>query len=114
MQWDNVARTGNPTRSDQVNKVVKMVKKHEVRHQGVDSKARRPIEWREFTRMLEIMRENAKKEVSAFGKRKQLLAKTLFSLQWHMISQMDDMCHVSFDNVTSNPSFSFALCLRMR
>ena len=75
MQWDNVARTGNTTRSDQVNKVVKMVKKHEVRHQGVDSKARRPIEWREFTRMLEIMRENAKKEVSAFGKRKQLLAK---------------------------------------
>ena len=31
-----------------------------------------------------------------------------------MISRMDDMCHLSFDNVTNNPSFPFALCLRMR
>ena len=31
-----------------------------------------------------------------------------------MISRMDDMCHLCFDNITSNPSFSFALCLKLR
>ena len=31
-----------------------------------------------------------------------------------MISRVDDMCHLSFENITNNPSFPFALCLKLR
>ena len=114
MQWDNIHRLGNPTRSAQVNKVIKLVKKYEVRQQGVQSQARRPIEYNEFTKMLDEMRANTEKETTAVEKRKYWSTKCLFSLQWHMISRLDDMCHLCFENITNNPSFSFALCLRMR
>lgn len=30
-----------------------------------------------------------------------------------MISRLDDMCHLSFENLSNNPPFPFALCLRM-
>lgn len=31
-----------------------------------------------------------------------------------MISRMDDMCHLCFNNITNNPSFSFVLYLKLR
>ena len=114
MQWDDITSIGNATKSKLVNDCIKKVKKCEVRHQGVESKARRPLEWREFIAILEELKKRASKEKTNCEKRKFILCRALFALQWHMISRMDDMCHLSFDNITNNPSFAFALCLKLR
>ena len=40
MTWNVTTQQGNPTKSTEVNNLIKMVKKSEVRHVGVPSKAR--------------------------------------------------------------------------
>jgi hypothetical protein len=57
MPWNPVSGQGNPTRSIEVNTLIKKVKKKEVRKQGVASKARRAITHVEFRRMQSILRE---------------------------------------------------------
>ena len=41
MAWNSLTNTGNPTRSLQVNNLIKRVRKHEVRRTGKESQARR-------------------------------------------------------------------------
>ena len=43
MPWNAVSGQGNPTRSIEVNTLIKKVKKKEVRKEGVSSKARRAV-----------------------------------------------------------------------
>ena len=43
MPWNAISGQGNPTRSIEVNTLIKKVKKKEVRKQGVSSKARRAV-----------------------------------------------------------------------
>ena len=47
MAWDPIRNEGNPTRSDLVNDLIKKVKRFEVRQEGVESSARRPLEYKE-------------------------------------------------------------------
>ena len=58
MQWNVETGTGNPTRSVQVNELIKWVKKLEVRKQGKASSARRAIEAPEFEQTIEILQES--------------------------------------------------------
>ena len=46
--WDDVLNRGNPTKAKEVNEMIKRVIKHEVRHEGVSSKARRAFDYKEF------------------------------------------------------------------
>jgi hypothetical protein len=57
MPWNAVSGQGNPTRSIEVNILIKKVKKKEVRKQGVASKTRRAVSHVEFRRMQSILRE---------------------------------------------------------
>jgi hypothetical protein len=57
MPWNAVSGQGNPTRSIEVNTLIKKVKKKEVRKEGVSSKARHAVTHVEFRRMQSILRE---------------------------------------------------------
>jgi hypothetical protein len=57
MPWNAISGQGNPTRSIEVNTLIKKVKKKEVRKEGVSSKARRAVTHVEFRRMQSILRE---------------------------------------------------------
>jgi hypothetical protein len=57
MPWNAISGQGNPTRSIEVNTLIKKVKKKEVRKEGVSSKARRAVTLVEFRRMQSILRE---------------------------------------------------------
>jgi hypothetical protein len=57
MPWNAVSGQGKPTRSIEVNTLIKKVKKKEVRKQGVASKARRDVTHVEFRRMHSILRK---------------------------------------------------------
>ncbi|KAE8904884.1 hypothetical protein PF003_g11244 [Phytophthora fragariae] len=62
VQWDPIRKEGNPTRSELVNNVIKTVKRFEVRCQGVQSAARRPIEYEEFVNLLTLVHAAQGKE----------------------------------------------------
>jgi hypothetical protein len=66
MPWNAVSRQGNPTRSIEVNTLIKKVKKKEVRKEGVSSKAQRAVTHVEFRRMQSILREK-NDEIRRYG-----------------------------------------------
>ena len=43
MAWNAISGVGNPTRSIEVNEVIKKVKKKEVRHEGAPSMTKREM-----------------------------------------------------------------------
>ena len=56
--WDEICQEGNPTRSTAVDSLIRRVQKFEVRQVGVESKARRAIEYAEFINVLTIIRND--------------------------------------------------------
>ena len=59
--WDDIRGEGNPTRSIEVNSLIKRVMKFEIRQLGVESKARRTIEFTEFINILTLARKSSEK-----------------------------------------------------
>jgi hypothetical protein len=54
-KWNPIAQNGNPTKSVEVNELIKRVKNKEVRKQGKPSQARRPLEPGELEQTFEIL-----------------------------------------------------------
>jgi hypothetical protein len=107
--WDNVRKEGNPTRSTQVNSLIKRVMKFEVRRLGVESQARRPIEYNEFINVLTIARINTQyKELERYK------LGSVLVLQWHLIGRVDDMMKLQFADLSFNPGHPFCLICQMR
>jgi hypothetical protein len=50
--WDEIRKEGNPTKSKSVNEMINKVQKHEVQGEGVESQARRALEWDEYINIL--------------------------------------------------------------
>lgn len=84
-QWDSIRGEGNPTRSQSVNAMIGVVKKHEVRRTGVASQARRPFSLEEFQKLLAITDGITNNE------EKSARFRALATLQWQLIGRVDDM-----------------------
>ena len=52
--WNEKNQCGNPTRLSRVNEIVKDLKKQECRGSGDESKARRPVEEREWEELVSV------------------------------------------------------------
>ncbi len=50
--WDDISQQGNPTKLTAVNKVIEMLKKHDVRGTGVITSAHRAIDSEEYISVL--------------------------------------------------------------
>ena len=55
MSWHPITRQGNPTKSSKVNKVIKTIKKAEMRHEGKPSQATWPFSLNEFLSILDVV-----------------------------------------------------------
>ncbi len=98
---------GNPTRSIEVNSLIKRIKKKEVRKQGVLSKAKRPLTEDEFQRMQNILQNHKSNIIWRHG----LYALTNF--QFHLLARIDDTTQVLVENIRIHDSFCNALKTRM-
>jgi hypothetical protein len=58
MAWNAISGQGNPTRSIEVNKLVKAVQKKEVRKQGAPSMTRRSMMIDEFKATIHLLMNN--------------------------------------------------------
>ena len=108
-KWDVIRKEGNPTTADEVNALLAKIKKHEVRRQGVESQARRPLEFAEFLNILKIARTELRCPVVHLYRLSSIL-----TLQWHMIGRIDDMMKLQFRNFSVNPHHSFTFFCQMR
>ena len=104
--WNPIRSEGNPTRSVEVNDLIKKVKKAEVRKQGKPSSARRPLEMGEYRALLRIL------ENFADDDRKYAVPATL-KFQYNMIARIDDTANFECDDLMENAEFPFALLCKM-
>ena len=109
MPWDNITQKGNPTRLRAVHHMIQKVKVHEVRGTGVQSNARRAVEWEEFVNVLVAVREiySESKEYSM------LMALSVVMLQWQLIGRIDDIMQLRTSTVLFNVRDSFTLHIKM-
>ena len=105
--WNVETRSGNPTRSVEINELIKTVKKKEVRKEGKASSARRPMEQSEFRELIRRLRES----------NKPLVCRTLsayFIYQYNMIGRVDDVAHFTVEDINPNVQYNFVLQSRMK
>ena len=106
--WDPIRMEGNPTRSSEVNEMIRKVKKFEVRREGVRSSARRPLEFDEFLTLLSVLRNDKKNLWRKYR------ASSALTLQWSLITRVDDIMKMKYQDFFHNIQHPFALSCRMR
>jgi hypothetical protein len=103
--WNSITNFGNPTRSVEVNDLIKRVRKKEVRKQGKASQARRALEPEEFEQLIAIIEENADNNRYALS--------ALNRFQFHMIARIDDTAKFYVEDLKANTQFDFTLLAKM-
>jgi hypothetical protein len=82
--WNEAAQMGNPTRSKEINDLIKRVKKKEVRNKGATSRARRPITETELIQVQTLLRVKPEHgSVTKYG------IPGFVNFQIHMLSRID-------------------------
>jgi hypothetical protein len=103
--WNSLTNFGNPTRSVEVNDLIKRVKKKEVRRQGKESQARRALEPEEFEQLIELIEENPDE--------RRYLMSALNRFQFHMIARIDDTAKFYVEDLKANSQFDFTILAKM-
>jgi hypothetical protein len=102
--WNVQSNYGNPTRSREVNDVLRSVKNHEVRKEGLPSQSQRDLKRPEYRKTLRLLEQSSlsQMETSNFC--------TMMKFQFHIVGRADDICHVETRDLRSHEKFSaFAL-----
>jgi hypothetical protein len=107
MAWNQLTNSGNPTRSIEVNNLIKRVKKHEVRRTGKKSSARRMFYRPEVRLIIRKLRERGDFE----GARR---FTAMITAQTHLIGRGDDISNLRKDGLRDHPDFDFALSQEVR
>jgi hypothetical protein len=103
--WNSTSQEGNPTKSIEVNDLIKRVKKKEVRKQGVAPQSRRSMTEREFRLLHSVLQKYGGDNdiIWRFG------VPALVNYQFHLIARIDDATQILLDHVRVHNSFSNAL-----
>jgi len=83
LPWNDDMQTGNPTRSQQMKKLLANIKRMQVQHRGAASRVRRPFTPQEYKQMMELCSKLEQKGLV-------LCCAAYFSFQLAMISRLDD------------------------
>ena len=116
-RWSVSRSEGNPTQSQEVNNLIKSVKKKEARKQGAETKTKRPMQDDEFVAMHEMLKkvgdavdDGRMTSYAVCWQRYGLRA--LVNFQFHLIARVDDSTQVVLDHVRVHDHF--AHCLKTR
>jgi hypothetical protein len=107
-KWNVETKTGNPTMSPGINALIRIVKKHEVRSEGVPSQARRALTKEEFRLLIRITEQQ--RNMFEYN----LRLPTMMKFQLHLIARIDDTAHVNACDLKVHPEFEYALCVKLR
>ena len=104
MTWNVATQQGNPMKSAEVNNLIKMVKKCEVRHVGVPSKTRRAAKMNEYHTVMHLLMAKPQNDLMCC-----YLMPSLMKFQFHMIGRVDDCSQFSMESFATNPDNNFML-----
>ncbi|KAI2498774.1 hypothetical protein MHU86_15730 [Fragilaria crotonensis] len=106
--WDDPSMVGNPTRSIAVNGLIRSIRRHEVRGEGVPSSAKRAVTKAEF--------EQAMNQLNSFDDiHRKYMIPAACKFQFAMIGRVDDVCHFKEVDLNVNPLLpSSSLVARIR
>jgi len=100
MEWSTTREEGNPTRSVEVNALIKAVKRKEARKQGAESHTRRPMTEREFCVLHDVLKQgNVGNDIWRYG------MAALINYQFHMIARIDDTTQVVLAHIRVHDFF---------
>ena len=99
MEWSSGRNEGNPTRSIEINNLIKRVKKKEVRKQGVASQTRRPMTEQEFRLLQTILRDPKNSAMWRYG------MSAMVNFQFHVIGRIDDTTQVLVNHIRVHDTF---------
>ena len=107
--WNYLANPpcGNPTKSKEVNDLIKAIRKKETRKQGKKSKADRPMEASEFEQAITMMESS-----NDFDRR--LRYPAMMKTQFHFIARGDDIAHMQKENIEQSSEFPWTLTGKLR
>ena len=103
MTWNEIARVGNPTRSTDINDLIRSMKRMEVQRRGVPSQARRALFSSEFEQIVDLA-AGINKEIGTW-----IVAYLMF--QYTMIGRVDDTAKWRSPDLQPFHSFlNFGVC----
>ena len=112
--WNEISNVGNPTRSTELNDLIKKVKTSEVKKLGISSKARRALTHPEFVDTHGTLKRHKRtREGESTNAIWNYGCVASLNFQFHLIARIDDTMHVKMDNIRQSTSFSYLLQTRL-
>ncbi|KAL9179019.1 hypothetical protein ACHAXT_011992 [Thalassiosira profunda] len=105
--WDEVGKTGNPTRSTLINDLIRQVKLKETRGLGKKSESDRPFERSEFEQVLNTLQSS-----DNFDEKYRFSA--MLKYMFHLIARGDDASHVYKNTLRVSSQFPFTIVTKLR
>ena len=105
--WNTVSLSGNPTRSPEVNDLIKQVRHHEVHGEGVSSQARHALTLPEFCSLVGIAPNSETFNL-------QVCIPCILKFQVHLIARVDDAAHVLISELWAHGLFDYTLQVHLR
>ena len=107
MEWNEVAQIGNPTRSQQMAKLLKNMRRFQTQRRGRENQATRGLTDGEFTRLIETYWTHPNRELGLF-------AAAHHTVQFQMIGRNDDICKLRMQELTAYNAFpQYGICARL-
>lgn len=107
MEWNEVALVGNPTRSQQMKKLLKHMRRFQTQRKGRENCARRGLTDGEFRRLMESYWKLPNRELGLF-------ASAHMSMQFQLIGRNDDICKLRLEELSAFPSYpDYGFCARL-
>ena len=105
--WNTVSLSGNPTGSPEVNDLIKRVRRHEVRGEGVSSQVRHALTLPEFCSLVGMAPNSETFNL-------QVRIPCILKFQVHLIARVDNAAHVLMSKLRAHGMFNYALQVRLR
>ena len=115
--WNPMAEppSGNPTKSKEVNDLIKVVKQFECRGQGRKPQVNRPLEMSEYRCVMDIFHSTHRDNSRPLQEFDRLYRfPTMLRHQFHFICRADCLSHFELGDLQPHPRFPFALEQRVR
>ena len=96
--------------SEAVNKVIDLVKRHEVKGTEKPSNAHRAVGWDEFLNVLTATREFF---TSRHRENSMIMLLTVLTIQWQLIARIDDMMRLQTSTILFNSDNPFTIYIKM-
>jgi Transcriptional activator of glycolytic enzymes len=100
--------SGNPTKSMLVNNFIADIVQMEVRGEGLQTNAKRPVTQLEFRKTLKLLATRGRNVHT------RLRYATMCLWQYHLMGRADDLCHFLIDDPRGHPTYDFAIQTKVR